>query len=105
MGRTCESCVASSGAGAGRWKASRPTRRTWTSRSRPTRARRCRSLIVFDRGDEVTVQAGPEGIRFLLVSGRPLEEPVAWYGPIVMNTKAELKQAMAELQDGTFIKH
>jgi redox-sensitive bicupin YhaK (pirin superfamily) len=51
------------------------------------------------------VQAGPEGIRFLLVSGKPLEEPVAWYGPIVMNSQAELRQAMAELQDGTFIRH
>ena len=65
---------------------------------------RDRSLIVFDRGDEVTVQAGPEGIRFLLVSGQPLEEPVAWYGPIVMNTQAELRQAMADIKNGTFIK-
>ena len=65
---------------------------------------RDRSLIVFDRGDEVTVQAGPEGIRFLLVSGKPLEEPVAWYGPIVMNTDAELRQAMADIKNGTFIK-
>jgi redox-sensitive bicupin YhaK (pirin superfamily) len=64
-----------------------------------------RSLVVFDRGDEVTVEAGGEGIRFLLVSGKPIEEPVAWYGPIVMNTKAELQQAVAELRDGTFIKH
>lgn len=63
-----------------------------------------RSLVLFDRGDEVTVQAGPEGIRFLLVSGRPLEEPVAWYGPIVMNTRAELQQAIDELRAGTFIK-
>jgi len=63
-----------------------------------------RSLVLFDRGDEVAVQAGDEGIRFLLVSGRPLEEPVAWQGPIVMNTPAELRQAMAELADGTFIK-
>jgi redox-sensitive bicupin YhaK (pirin superfamily) len=62
------------------------------------------SLVLFDRGDEIVVQAGPEGIRFLLVSGKPLEEPVAWYGPIVMNTQGQLKQAMAELQDGTFIK-
>ena len=61
---------------------------------------RDRSLIVFDRGDEVTVQAGPEGIRFLLVSGKPLEEPVAWHGPIVMNTNAELRQAMADLRNG-----
>jgi redox-sensitive bicupin YhaK (pirin superfamily) len=64
-----------------------------------------RSLVVFDSGDEVTVQAGDEGIRFLLVSGQPIEEPVAWYGPIVMNTKAELQQAVTELRDGTFIKH
>ncbi len=63
-----------------------------------------RSLVLFDSGDEVTVQAGDQGIRFLLVSGKPLQEPVAWYGPIVMNTQAELKQAMAELQNGTFIK-
>jgi hypothetical protein len=59
---------------------------------------------VFDRGDEVTVQAGEEGIRFLLVSGKPIEEPVAWYGPIVMNTQVELQQAVRELQGGTFIK-
>jgi hypothetical protein len=63
-----------------------------------------RSLVLFDSGDEVTVQAGEQGIRFLLVSGKPLEEPVAWYGPIVMNTQAELQQAMAELRGGTFIK-
>src|SRR5271157_3942003 len=63
------------------------------------------SLVLFDRGDEIAVQAGDEGIRFLLVSGKPLEEPVAWYGPIVMNTQAQLRQAVAELQDGTFIKH
>jgi hypothetical protein len=62
------------------------------------------SLVLFDRGDEIVVQAGPEGIRFLLVSGKPLEEPVAWYGPIVMNTQAELQQAMRELQSGKFIK-
>src|SRR5690242_11935941 len=64
-----------------------------------------RSLVVFDRGDEVTVQAGDEGIRFLLVSGKPIEEPVAWHGPIVMNTQAELQQAVSELRNGTFIKH
>src|SRR5947207_16024432 len=64
-----------------------------------------RSLVLFDRGDEVVVQAGDEGIRFLLVSGKPLEEPVAWYGPIVMNTQEQLRQAIAELQDDTFIKH
>ena len=63
------------------------------------------SLVLFDRGDEIVVQAGPEGIRFLLVSGQPLEEPVAWQGPIVMNTEAELRQAWSELQKGTFIRH
>jgi quercetin 2,3-dioxygenase len=63
------------------------------------------SLVLFDRGDEVMVQAGEEGIRFLLVSGQPIEEPVAWYGPIVMNTQDELRQAVAELRDGSFIKH
>jgi quercetin 2,3-dioxygenase len=63
-----------------------------------------RSLVLFDSGDEVTVQAGEDGIRFLLVSGKPLQEPVAWYGPIVMNTQAELQQAMRELRDGSFIK-
>ena len=63
------------------------------------------SLVLFDRGDEIVVQAGPEGIRFLLVSGKPLEEPVAWYGPIVMNTQEQIRQAMAELHDGSFIQH
>ncbi|MFA6457391.1 MAG: pirin family protein [Bacteroidota bacterium] len=63
-----------------------------------------RSLILFDNGDEVTVQAGEQGIRFLLVSGKPLKEPVAWGGPIVMNTQQELHQAFAELRNGTFIK-
>ena len=63
-----------------------------------------RTLVTFDTGDEVTVQAGPDGMRFLLVSGRPLKEPVAWHGPIVMNTRQELMQAMADLQNGTFIR-
>ena len=63
-----------------------------------------RSLVLFDSGDEVVVQAGDEGIRFLLVSGQPLEEPVAWRGPIVMNTGEQLRQAYAELHAGTFIK-
>jgi redox-sensitive bicupin YhaK (pirin superfamily) len=63
-----------------------------------------RSLVMFGSGDEVTVQAGEKGIRFLLVSGKPLEEPVAWAGPIVMNTREELRQAYAELQAGTFIR-
>jgi redox-sensitive bicupin YhaK (pirin superfamily) len=64
-----------------------------------------RSLVLFDRGDEITVQTGEHGMRFLLVSGRPLEEPVAWYGPIVMNTQEELRQAFEEFRNGTFIKH
>jgi redox-sensitive bicupin YhaK (pirin superfamily) len=63
-----------------------------------------RSLVLFDSGDEVTVQAGDEGIRFLLVSGKPIEEPVAWAGPIVMNTREELQRAYSELRDGTFIR-
>ncbi len=63
-----------------------------------------RSLVLFDAGDEVTVQAGEAGIRFLLVSGTPLEEPVAWRGPIVMNTQEELRQAFSELQNGSFIR-
>ncbi|HBB85977.1 MAG TPA: hypothetical protein DC031_22575 [Sulfitobacter sp.] len=63
-----------------------------------------RTLIRFGTGDEVTVQAGPEGVRFLLISGAPIEEPVAWHGPIVMNTRAELQQAMRDLNNGTFIR-
>jgi quercetin 2,3-dioxygenase len=63
-----------------------------------------RSLVLFDSGDEITVGAGDAGVRFLLVSGRPLGEPVAWRGPIVMNTRTELARAYAELSDGTFIK-
>jgi hypothetical protein len=63
-----------------------------------------RSLILFDRGDEVVVQAGEQGIRFLLCSGQPLQEPVAWYGPIVMNTQEQLQEAFTELREGTFLK-
>jgi redox-sensitive bicupin YhaK (pirin superfamily) len=63
-----------------------------------------RSLILFDRGDEVTVRAGEHGTRFLLVSGQPLKEPVAWYGPVVMNTREQLQQAFEELRNGTFLK-
>jgi hypothetical protein len=63
-----------------------------------------RSLVVFDSGDEISVEAGEQGLRFLLVSGRPLKEPVAWYGPIVMNTKAEIADAVNELRAGNFIK-
>ncbi len=63
------------------------------------------SLVLFDRGDEIVVQTGDEGMRFLLISGKPIEEPVAWYGPIVMNTQEQLRQAFAELKTGQFIKH
>lgn len=63
-----------------------------------------RTLIRFGTGDEVTVQAGPDGVRFLLISGAPIQEPIAWHGPIVMNTQAELVQAVNELRNGTFIK-
>jgi redox-sensitive bicupin YhaK (pirin superfamily) len=70
----------------------------------PPQAAENRCLILFDRGDEVVVQAGDEGIRFLFVSGKPLKEPVAWYGPIVMNTQEQLQEAYEELQEGTFLK-
>ncbi|MFN3972168.1 MAG: pirin family protein [Gemmobacter sp.] len=63
-----------------------------------------RTLVRFGTGDEVTVTAGPRGIRFLLISGQPLKEPVAWHGPIVMNSEAEIEQAMRDLRNGTFIK-
>ena len=63
-----------------------------------------RTLVLFDRGDEIAVEAGEEGVRFLLVSGEPLEEPVAWYGPIVMNTPEELRRAFQQLEDGSFLK-
>jgi redox-sensitive bicupin YhaK (pirin superfamily) len=75
----------------------------WADTTPPAEADN-RSLVLFDRGDEVTVQAGDEGIRFLLVSGKPIEEPVAWYGPIVMNTQAQLREAFDELERGTFLK-
>jgi len=63
-----------------------------------------RTLVRFGTGDEVTVQAGEQGVRFLLISGAPIQEPVAWHGPIVMNTREELHQAFTELRNGTFIK-
>jgi quercetin 2,3-dioxygenase len=62
-----------------------------------------RSLVLFDTGDSVSVRSGPHGMRFLLVSGAPIKEPVAWHGPIVMNTNAQIQQALRELQQGTFI--
>jgi redox-sensitive bicupin YhaK (pirin superfamily) len=63
-----------------------------------------RSLVLFDAGDEIEVLAGKDGIRFFLIAGKPLREPVAWYGPIVMNTQEELQQAFRELHDDTFLK-
>ena len=63
-----------------------------------------RNLVLFDTGDELSVQAGEQGFRFLLVSGQPLQEPVAWRGPIVMNTQDQLRQAFQQLQEGTFLK-
>ncbi|MEJ2719604.1 MAG: pirin family protein [bacterium] len=74
----------------------------WADTNPPTEADN-HSLLLFDRGDEVAVHAGDDGIRFLLVSGRPLKEPVAWYGPIVMNTQEELQRAFRELREGTFL--
>ena len=75
----------------------------WADTAPPAEAEN-RSLVLFDQGDELTVQAGDDGIRFLLVSGKPLKEPVAWYGPIVMNTQEQLRQAFRELEQGTFLK-
>jgi redox-sensitive bicupin YhaK (pirin superfamily) len=63
-----------------------------------------RTLVQFGTGDEIVVQAGEKGIRFLLVAGTPIQEPVAWHGPIVMNTAEELQQAFKELRNDTFIK-
>ena len=63
-----------------------------------------RSLVLFDRGEEIVVQPGDKGIRFLFVSGKPIEEPVAWRGPIVMNTQDELRKAFLDLREGTFIE-
>ena len=74
----------------------------WSDTAPPAEAEN-RSLILFDSGDEVEVQAGEDGIRFLLVSGKPLQEPVAWYGPIVMNTQEQLQEAFRELKEGTFL--
>jgi len=75
----------------------------WWDKTPPAHAEN-RSLILFDSGDEVIVRGGEDGIRFLLVSGKPLQEPVAWYGPIVMNTQEQLRQAFEELERGTFLK-
>lgn len=64
-----------------------------------------RSLVLFDQGDSIRVESGEQGGRFLLVTGEPIKEPVAWKGPIVMNTREELQQAFRELNEGTFIKN
>jgi quercetin 2,3-dioxygenase len=61
--------------------------------------------VVYGSGDKVQVQAGNDGARFLLISGKPIGEPVAWRGSIVMNTQQELSQAYRELEEGTFLEH
>ncbi len=63
------------------------------------------SLVLFDEGEEIAAFTEERGVRFLLISGRPIGEPVAWYGPIVMNTREELQLAFEEYQEGTFIKY
>jgi hypothetical protein len=63
------------------------------------------SLVIFHDGEELAITAGDEGVQFLLISGKPIREPVAWYGPIVMNTQEELRIAFDEYQRGTFLKH
>ena len=63
------------------------------------------SLVLFEDGEQVVVATQAEPVRFLLISGKPIGEPVAWYGPIVMNTQAELETAFEELNNDTFIKH
>ncbi len=75
----------------------------WADTTPPTEAGNT-VLVLFGSGDEILVEAGDDGVRFLLVSGKPLREPVAWYGPIVMNTQAELRQAFQELREGTFLR-
>jgi redox-sensitive bicupin YhaK (pirin superfamily) len=75
----------------------------WAGTAPPAEAGN-RSLVLFDSGDEVAVQAADDGIRFLLISGAPIREPVAWYGPIVMNTQEQLRQAFEELERGTFLE-
>jgi redox-sensitive bicupin YhaK (pirin superfamily) len=62
------------------------------------------NLVLYSDGEDVAVEASENPLRFLLISGKPINEPVAWYGPIVMNTEEELKQAFEEYRNGTFIK-
>ncbi len=75
----------------------------WADAKPPSHADN-RTLVLFDRGDEIEIQSGEEGIRFLLISGQPLGEPVAWYGPVVMNTQEELQHAFEQLDAGTFLR-
>ena len=82
-----------------------PTESAGWADASPPREVENRALVLFCDGDEISVQADDEGVRFLLVSGKPLREPVAWYGPIVMNTQAELRQAFEELDRGTFLRN
>lgn len=63
------------------------------------------NLVLFDDGDQMMVSTEGDAVRFLLISGKPIGEPVAWYGPIVMNTEDELRIAFEEYHNGTFIKH
>ena len=100
--RMCSRAAGSSATRRARWRCP-PKSAEWLDTTPPAEADN-RSLVLFDRGDEVAVQAGDDGIRFLLVSGKPLEEPVAWYGPIVMNTQEQLREAFEELEKGTFLK-
>ncbi len=72
--------------------------------------RRCicgpETVVLYERdGQEVAIVAGDRPVRFLFISGAPLNEPVAWYGPIVMNTQEELRIAFDEYAKGTFVKH
>jgi redox-sensitive bicupin YhaK (pirin superfamily) len=62
-------------------------------------------LVLFEDGDQVIAKAGEKQLRFLLVSGMPIGEPIAWYGPIVMNSREELDVAFREYREGSFIKH
>ena len=99
---TCSRVTGSSATRRVRWRC-RPKALGWLDTRRPP-TRRIALWSFSIAGDEVSVQAGEDGIRFLLVSGKPLQEPVAWYGPIVMNTQQELQQAFNELEKGTFLK-
>ena len=75
---------------------------SFTSRDRHVA---CSELVAFGAGDLVQATAGELGLRFLLLAGRPIREPIAWYGPIVMNTEEELKAAFTQYREGTFLRH